>query len=549
MADVNDMDLIREYADHRSEAAFAGLVRRHLNLVYSVALRFTGNSADAQDVAQAVFVILAQKSPTLRQRTTLTGWLYETTRLVARQSLRTRTRQQTRDQEAYMQSTLNEADTNGVWQQLAPLLEEGMSRLSEDDRALLALRYFENKSTVETAALLGIQEWAAHKRANRAVEKLRTFFTKRGLMLSATGLTTAIAANSIQAAPAGLAAAICAASLTGTAVATSAAVTATKTIAMTTFQKIAITATVAALVGTSLYEARQASLLRDQNQALRQRLSPLAEQLDKLQSERDSAINRQASLAEQMEKNKSDNGELLKLRGEITRLRADAGRADDPAQTAAKQWFNRVEQLKQRLAQTPGANIPELKLLDDEDWLAAVKNPHLESDVEYRRALSTLRQAAESKVASTFQQGLREFIKNNGKQFPTGLDQLQPYFDSPLDDAILQRWEITSPKTVPSLGVGTDYIITQKQPVDDVFDTRYAVGANGFGSTDFLSTETRNVMNPVYDAYRAAHNGEWPPHQSQLLPYATTPEQQTALQKLILRDSSSNGDYPFTPRK
>ncbi|HTX22226.1 MAG TPA: sigma factor [Candidatus Aquilonibacter sp.] len=81
MPDVNDMALTREYADRGSETAFAELVQRHINLVYSVALRYTGNSPDAQDVTQAVFIILAQKAASLRQRTALTGWLYETTRL------------------------------------------------------------------------------------------------------------------------------------------------------------------------------------------------------------------------------------------------------------------------------------------------------------------------------------------------------------------------------------------------------------------------------------------------------------------------------------
>src|SRR5580700_2657692 len=181
MADVSDTDLIQDYADRNSETAMAELVARHINLVYSVALRFTGNAADAQDVTQAVFIILAQKAASLRQRTTLTGWLYETTRLAARQSWRTQNRRQAREQEAYMQSTVNEAGTDGVWQQLAPLLEEGMSRLNESERTLLALRFFENKSAVETAALLGINEWAAHKRVKRAVEKLRKFFTKRGV--------------------------------------------------------------------------------------------------------------------------------------------------------------------------------------------------------------------------------------------------------------------------------------------------------------------------------------------------------------------------------
>jgi RNA polymerase sigma factor (sigma-70 family) len=205
MPDANDMELMQEYAGRNSEAAFAELVHRHINLVYSVALRLTGDSADAQDVTQAVFIILAQKAASLRHRTSLTGWLYETTRLTARQSLRTRVRRQAREQEAYMQSTLNDPDPGDAWRQLAPLLEEAMARLNEKERTLLALRFFENKTGAETAALLGIREWAAHKRAERAVEKLRAFFTQRGIVLPAAVLTAAISANSVQAAPVALA--------------------------------------------------------------------------------------------------------------------------------------------------------------------------------------------------------------------------------------------------------------------------------------------------------------------------------------------------------
>jgi uncharacterized protein (TIGR03435 family) len=208
MPDANDIALLQEYLDRNSETAFAGLVQRHINLVYSVALRFTGNSPDAQDVTQAVFIILAQKAASLRQRTTLTGWLYETTRFTARQLLRTRARQQAREQEAYMQSTLNDPNSENVWRQLAPQLEEAMARLSEKERTLVALRFFENKSAAETAALLGIQEWAAHKRAARAMEKLRQFFVKRGITSTTATLAGAISANSVQAAPTMLAKAV-----------------------------------------------------------------------------------------------------------------------------------------------------------------------------------------------------------------------------------------------------------------------------------------------------------------------------------------------------
>jgi len=161
MPDAQDMDLVREYARDHTEAAFTELVQRHINLVYSVAFRFTGNDSDAQDVTQAVFILLARKAASLRERTLLPGWLYETTRFVAARFIRTRARRQAREQEAYMQSQTNDGDTEN-WEKLAPHLETAMSQLAESDRALLLLRFYQNKTSVEAAKLLGIREDAAH---------------------------------------------------------------------------------------------------------------------------------------------------------------------------------------------------------------------------------------------------------------------------------------------------------------------------------------------------------------------------------------------------
>jgi uncharacterized protein (TIGR03435 family) len=228
MPDTQDMELVREFARDNSEAAFTKLVRRHINLVYSVARRCTGSDGDAHDVTQAVFIILARKAAGLREKTLLTGWLYETTRFAAARLLRTNARRHAREQEAYMQSTLNEADNSAVWEKLSPHLEAAMSKLAERDRALLVLRFYENKSGPEAAALLGIREDAAHKRVTRALEKLRKVFAQRGVTLSGAAIAGAVSANSVQAAPVALVKTISAVALVKGTIATASTLTLVK---------------------------------------------------------------------------------------------------------------------------------------------------------------------------------------------------------------------------------------------------------------------------------------------------------------------------------
>src|SRR5450756_2558328 len=110
MQERNDIELLGEYVRGNSETAFETLVARHVNLVYSVALRHVGNPHQAQEIAQVVFIILAKKARGLSKNTILSGWLYQTTRLTAANFLRGEIRRQRREQEAYMQSTLNEPD-------------------------------------------------------------------------------------------------------------------------------------------------------------------------------------------------------------------------------------------------------------------------------------------------------------------------------------------------------------------------------------------------------------------------------------------------------
>ena len=207
MHELDDSVLLREYVEQGSDAAFATLVTRHINKVYSVALRHTRNPGSAEEITQAVFVILARKSRHLGKRVILSGWLYQTARLTTVTHIRGEIRRVRREQEAYMQTSLNETDPD-VWPQIAPLLDVAMSGLSETERQAIVLRFFDGKSMKEAGAALGASEDAVKMRVNRAVEKLRRFFSRRGIVVPAAALTAVISAHSVQAAPMTLAKAV-----------------------------------------------------------------------------------------------------------------------------------------------------------------------------------------------------------------------------------------------------------------------------------------------------------------------------------------------------
>jgi RNA polymerase sigma factor (sigma-70 family) len=491
MNGLSDQQLLRDYTGSRSEAAFAELVRRHVDLVYSAAVRMVRDAHLAEDVTQSAFVALAQNAGQLTDRAVLSGWLHRTAQNIAAQTVRTEVRRRAREQEAAAMNELLAVESDAPWEQIAPHLDAALGELSEPDRDALMLRYFERKSAREMAQTLGISDEAAQKRVNRAVDRLREFIVKRGVPVGASGLVVVITANAVQAAPIGLAATIsAAAALAGTTlVAATTTATLTKAIAMTTLQKAIIATSLALAVGSGICTVRQSSSLRTQVQSFQQERAATAEQIQALQGERDNAKSQLAGLREENDRLSRGTGELLKLRAENTRLRGDsaalaqlkAANSGDPLFTEAVSWKDRVKRLQQRLESTPGAKIPELQLVTEQDWLNAAKD-ELKTELDYRQALARLRSAGENKFVSELQPALAKCLEANNGQFPTEVMQLQAYFKSPVDSAILERWTIVPAKNVKSLGMGGDWIITQKAAPDGELDQRWGVGPNGFGT-------------------------------------------------------------------
>jgi RNA polymerase sigma factor (sigma-70 family) len=323
-----DSELLRRFAKTNSEDAFAELVKRHVNLVYSAALRQVGGDAHlAQDVAQTVFTDLARKACSLSRRESLTGWLYTSAHFAAAKIARTENRRHDRE-EKFMREPIHETAPEANWDKLRPTLDEMMHELKKTDREAILLRYFENRQFAEVGAKLGLNENAARMRVERALEKLRAIFAKRGIT-TATALASVISANAVQIAPVGLVTTLTTASITTAGIGT---FTLLKIMTATKI-KLGISALVVAGAATALVVQHQAQTeLRDQSESLRQQIAQLQTNNESLSNRLAAAADAKPSSAQSLPDGQSN--ELLKLRGEVGVLQRQASEASQEAQVA-----------------------------------------------------------------------------------------------------------------------------------------------------------------------------------------------------------------------
>jgi RNA polymerase sigma factor (sigma-70 family) len=274
---MDDAQLLRSYAADRSDAAFAELVRRHLNFVYAAALRQANGDAHlAQDAAQLVFTDLARKAATLAGRPVLTGWLFTSTRFAVSKLVRGERRRQVREQEAHMMhETLDDPAAQLDWERVRPVLDEALAGLSDADREAVLLRFFEGHDFAGIGAKLHLSENAARMRVGRALDKLQAQLARRGLTSSTTALAVVLANQVGVAAPAGLAATVTSTALAGVAVAGTAGLVAT----FMTMNKLTLGLAGSIIVAGAtgfVVQARTNTELRTELQTLRQENQAIA---------------------------------------------------------------------------------------------------------------------------------------------------------------------------------------------------------------------------------------------------------------------------------
>jgi len=543
---MNDFESLRRYAETGDESAFTELVQRYVDLVYSAALRqVRGDAHLAQDVTQSVFIDLARKAASISARTVLTGWLYTSTRYAAAKAVRAEQRRHAREQEAYAMEQLSSTPAPvEAWDQLRPMLDEAMHELSERDRNAILLRYFEGRQLAEVGAKLGLSEDAARMRVGRALEKLRGRLAGRGVTSTVAVLVALLASQTVTAAPAGLAVNIAGTALASASAGVGSALTILKLITMTKLKIGLISALVVAGVATPFIIQHQNQVtLREENQTLRQQNEETALQLSQLSAENLRLSNLISQAGSSGSSQDGGSNELLKLRAEVTRLRQDlrgssrsgvtTGAGDDPSMDASlKTWATRVSQLKQRVEQMPDKKIPELQLVTDKDWFDAVKSvKQLETEDDFRQAFNDLRHNVKGEFVRMLQQALRGYSKANDGMLPTDLSQLKPYFEKPVDDAVLRRYSLIQTGKAIDVPQGQYIVAETAQPVDDEYDSVFKAGMTSINSSSVNRTE--DALKQAGMEYAEAHGGLLPTDPSQLAPYLKQPIDPAVVQRTL----------------
>src|SRR5579871_6726257 len=194
---MSDWQLLRQYLDDHSQAAFAKLVDQHMKLVYWTCWRDVQDSQLAEDITQEVFILLACKAKAFRKEISISGWLFHTARLMSQNARKKERRRRLREEKAAQ----NLASSCCEWPQIEPYLNDALSALTASDREAILMRYLEGMSMREVATKIGTSEGTASKRILRAVDKMRRFLQQKEVAVTSVALAARLAQHESPAAP------------------------------------------------------------------------------------------------------------------------------------------------------------------------------------------------------------------------------------------------------------------------------------------------------------------------------------------------------------
>ena len=193
-----DRERLRRHADGDG-GAFAEIVAEHVDLVYAAAVRQVRSPELAEEVTQAVFILLSRKAASLGRTVVLAAWLHRTAFYTARNLLRREARRRRHERRAVMalggEPTVDPRILAPTWQRLSPALDAGVASLREADRQAIVLRFFQRQSLADVGRAMGISEDAAQMRVSRAVGKLRAWFAAAGVTLDTCAMANVMWVN------------------------------------------------------------------------------------------------------------------------------------------------------------------------------------------------------------------------------------------------------------------------------------------------------------------------------------------------------------------
>jgi RNA polymerase sigma factor (sigma-70 family) len=494
---LSDQQLLREYFERQSEPAFTEFVHRHVDLVYSCALRMVRDPQLAEDVTQTVFAGVARNAPALAEHPVVLGWLHRTAQNIAANIVRQEVRRREREEKA---TVMNEAVNEDAWERIEPHIEEALATLKEEDRDVVLMRFFQSKSAREIAAVIGTTEEAAQRRLNRAVDRIRKFLSDRSIGIGAASLGVVLSTRAISAAPLGLADVVCR-SVAQAAVTQIATATATQGILMTTTQKALLAISLAVAVGTGVYEVHRSTERQREARSAAQIVDAIDTQLQAMRRERDTARKEIEALRNESSRLKNEAAEVHRLRRDVSELRGHVAKSRmggesgiEPTETALIAWLNRTDLFKQAQYRLPDKAIPELALLTEEDWLQMAKQAEHALDDTFqgddaelnRRVLKVARERAKMKFGFLLSGALDRYRKGHNDLLPSDITLLRPYFRDReahlggsaefVSDAMLQRYEVLQTGNFEDVPKEKAVILGEVAPADPGLDTRLVIG-------------------------------------------------------------------------